>query len=618
MRLALTLLFCAPLAAQPTFHKDIEPLFQQHCQNCHHPGAIGVISLMDYENVSRHVRDIGVQVSTRGMPVWKPVAGVGSFENTNVLTQAEIDLVTQWVQAGGVEGDPKDAPPTLSFPDGWTLGEPDLVMTVKAPFTVAPGDDVYRCFSLPTNLPKDTYISAVEIRPGNSAIVHHAVVYPDPLGQSLGLAGKDPSASYNCFGDAGVNTGTAPFLGAWAPGVTPSRTPPGVAMQLTAGTRLAMQLHYHPAGIGGTDQSQLGLYFAKGPVDKLLRQAFLLNTTFTIPAGDSNHLVTASTAMAQARHAVSVFPHMHLLGRTVQAEAATADGSVIPLLQIADWDFNYQNIYQYREPMALPANSTFRFRETFDNSDDNPRNPNFPARAVSWGESTFDEMAVVGLGFTIDSEHLLPPQISTAGFVNPASLESGAAAPGSVVTLYGAALGSFWEAAGSTPLPKTLAHGIRLQVDGIDAPLFYASPSQVNFQVPFEVTSSAATVTLTREDGAQRSVTLPMQAAAPGVYPIAAPASRGEWIVLYASGLGAVAPGVASGAVPDGLSGAVNAVSVTIGGIDSEVYFAGLAPGFVGLYQINVRVPAEASMGTVPVVVTVAGATSKAVGLVVR
>jgi uncharacterized protein (TIGR03437 family) len=618
-RLVLTaLLACLTLAAQPTFNKDVLPILQQHCQICHHPGAIGGFSLMTYADAQPHIRPIGVRVGQRTMPVWKPVPGIGDFQDPQVLTQQEIDTITQWSAAGGPEGDPKDAPAPLSFPDGWTLGQPDLVITVQAPFTVPPGEDLYRCFSLPTNLKQDQYVSAVEIRAGNRAIVHHAVVYPDPFGQSLALAGKDPSASYTCFGDAGVQSND-PFLAAWAPGITPARTPPGVAMKLSAGGRLAMQLHYHPSDTGGTDQSQLGIYFATGPVDKLLRQGFLLNTDFTIPAGSPDYAVTASTPLAAARHAISVFPHMHLLGHTVQAQVTGPDSTVIPLLQIDNWDFDYQAIYQYRVPMALPANSTFSFRETFDNSMANPNNPNIPPRAVSWGTSTTDEMAVVGLGFTLDSEHLLPPQVSASGIVNSASLAGGTAAPGAVMALYGAALGSFWETAASAPLPRTLAHGIRVSIDGVDAPLFYASPSQVNFQVPFETTSSTATVTFTREDGLQQSVQLPMKPANPGIYPIATPAARGQWIVIYANGLGAVAPNVASGSAPDGLSSTVNPVSVSIGGIDSEVYFAGLAPGFVGLYQINVRVPPTAPTGAaVPLTVTVAGATSNTATLSIQ
>jgi uncharacterized protein (TIGR03437 family) len=622
----LTLLFaCLPLVAQPTFNKDIVPILQQHCQVCHHTGAIGGFSLMTYADAQPHIREIGVRVGQRTMPVWKPVPGIGDFQDPQVLTQTEVDTVTQWSLAGGPEGDPKDAPPPLSFPDGWTLGQPDLVLTVKAPFTVPPGEDLYRCFSLPTNLPRDTYISAVEIRAGDRAIVHHAVVYPDPLGQSLQLAGNDPSASYTCFGDAGVQS-TDAFLAAWAPGITPASTPAGVAMKLSAGSRLAMQLHYHPSDTGGTDQSQLGLYFAKGPVDKLLHQSFLLNTDFIIPAGNSNYPVTASTGLTAARHAVSVFPHMHLLGHTVQAQVTGPDGTVIPLLQIDDWDFDYQAIYQYRIPMALPANSVFSFRETFDNSANNPQNPNSPPKAVSWGTSTTDEMAVVGLGYTLDSEHLLPPQVSAAGIVNSASLASGPAAPGAVMSLYGVALGSFWESASSTPLPRTLGHGVKVTIDGVDAPLFYVSPSQVNFQVPFE--ASAGNLTFTREDGFRQTIQLPMQPANPGIYTIkgdgtgpalASSVNRGDWTVIYANGLGVVTPGVPSGAAPDGLSSATNTVTVKIGGIDSEVYFAGLAPGFVGLFQINVHVPPTVAPGdAVPITVTVAGATSNAATLSVK
>src|SRR5215471_4537791 len=236
--LSLLLAATAGLSAQPTFNKDVLPVLQQHCQICHHPGAIGSFSLMDYDSTRPYIRSIRLRVADRTMPVWKPVAGIGDFLNAQVLTQVEIDTITQWADAGGPEGNPSDAPPPLSFPDGWSLGQPDLVLTVKAPYQVAPGEDLYRCFSLATNLPKDTYISAVEIRPGDRSIVHHAVVYPDATGQSLVLAGNDPSASYTCFGDAGVQS-TDTFLAAWAPGVTPVRSPEGTAMKLSAGTRLS-------------------------------------------------------------------------------------------------------------------------------------------------------------------------------------------------------------------------------------------------------------------------------------------------------------------------------------------------------------------------------------------
>jgi uncharacterized protein (TIGR03437 family) len=637
-RAILALLAPLVLGAQPTFNKDVVPIFQARCQLCHHPGAIGSFSLMDYASTRPYIRSIRQRVADRTMPVWKPVPGIGDFLNPQILSQKEIDIITQWADAGGPEGNAADAPPPLSFPDGWSLGQPDLVLTVKAPFTVAPGDDLYRCFSLPTNLAKDQFVSAVEVRPGNRSIVHHAVIYPDPLGQSLALAGKDPSASYTCFGDAGVQS-TDTFLGAWAPGITPARTPAGVAMKLTGGTRLSMQLHYHPSATGGTDQTQLGIYFANGPVDKVLRQAFIINDQFTIPAGNANYAVSTSAKMSAATHAVSLLPHMHLLGRTVKVQATGANFN-LPMLRIDDWDFDYQAIYQYRIPMALPANSTFGFTETYDNSANNPRNPNSPPKDVSWGTSTTDEMAVVVIGFTFDSEHLMTPQVTAAGLVNSASGASGASAPGTVMTLFGSALGSFWESAASAPLPRTLASGVRVTVDGVDAPLFYASPSQVNFQVPFEVSSSTATVTLTRsDDGARQSVQLPIKLANPGIYTTdgtaagpaiavhtatglvssASPAARGEWLVLYTNGLGKVAPDVASGAAPAGLSSTVNAVTVSVGGSDAEVYFAGLAPGFVGLYQVNFRVPPDAPVGDrVPLVLKVAGAQGNTATLAIR
>jgi len=607
-------------AATPTFNKEVVRIFQQRCQGCHHPGAIGPFSLMDYESLRPYGRSIRERVVERTMPVWKPMPGIGDFLDPQVLTQEQIDTITQWADAGYPEGDPADLPKPLAFPDGWTLGQPDLVLTAKAPFTVAPGDDVYRCFSLPANLSTDQFVSAVDVRAGNRSIVHHAVVYADPKGQSLGLAGNDPAASYNCFGDAGVDASDT-FLAAWAPGITPAFFARGTAMKLTAGTRLAMQLHYHPAQTGGTDQTQIGIYFTKDNVDKIVRQTFLLNTSFTIPAGNSDYPVRASTTISRTSslHAVSLLPHMHLLGRKAQAQATYPDGSVVPMIQIDNWDFDYQAIYQFRQPVPLPGGSQFSFTEVFDNSVNNPRNPNSPPKAVSWGTSTTDEMAVVALGFTIDSEHLSPPLVSANSTVNSASYVGEVSAPGAVVTLFGTGLGSSWESASSSPLPRTLANGVHVTVNGIDAPLFYASPSQVNFQMPFEVLSSTASVTLTRsEDGARQTFQMPMKPAHPGIYTTtgdgkgpatathsdsgalvgaASPASRGEWLVLYANGLGSVSPAVPSGAAPEGLSGTVNPVTVSVGGVDAEVYFAGLAPGFVGLYQINFRVPANAPVG---------------------
>jgi len=352
----LVALSAACLYSQPTYNKDVLPIFQQQCQICHHPGAIGPFSLMDYQSTRPYIRSIRQRVADRTMPVWKPVAGIGDFLNPEILTQQQIDTITQWADAGGPEGNPAEAPAPLSFPDGWSLGQPDLVLTVQAPFTVAPGDDLYRCFSLATNLRTDQYVRAVEIRAGNRSIVHHAVVYPDPLGQSLKLAGKDPSASYTCFGDAGVQT-TDTFLAAWAPGITPAELAPGTAMKLTAGTRLSMQLHYHPSATGGTDQSQLGIYFAKGPIDKIVRQEFVVNDTFTIPAGDPNYIVRESLPIPSGfnLHAVSLLPHMHLLGHKMQVQATYPDRTVVPMIEIDDWDFDYQAVYQYRQPVSLPG-----------------------------------------------------------------------------------------------------------------------------------------------------------------------------------------------------------------------------------------------------------------------
>ena len=632
----------APCAADPpTFSGEVVRIFQQHCQTCHHPGDIGPFSLMDYESAGPYAQRIKEQVVLRKMPPWKPVRGFGDFLGVRVLSEQEIAIILQWVDAGAPEGDPSELPPPLTFPDGWVLGEPDLVLSMEE-FSVPAGEDLYRCFSLPTQLGEDRHVRAIEIRPGNRSIVHHVLLFGDPSGLSQALDSAEPGQGYTCFGGPGFIPENS-FFGGFAPGVRPLVLDAGTGLLLQRGSRVVIQVHYHPEEGGATDLTRVGIHFTRAPVDKIVRIFPLLNTSFRIPAGHARYEVKYSLTVPPGfgldSHIVSIAPHMHTLGREILVETTYPDSRVVPLIWIDDWDFEWQGIYTYRQPVPFPEGSRVEFTAYYDNSANNPENPNSPPKDVTWGEATTDEMALVFLAFTLDSEHLAPPQISSEGVVNAASFQGGALAPGGIVSLFGTGLTSAWETASTLPLPHSLAGGTKLSIDGIEVPMFYASPSQINFQVPFEISRSVATLTITRgDDQATRSVEIRLVGAQPGIFTLssdgkgpaaalhadsgllvsaASPADAGEWVSLYATGLGQVSPPVVSGE-PSQFATTPRPPVVTVGDSQAEVNYSGLAPGFVGLYQINLQVPSNVSSGEQPVQIIMDGAPSNIATLAVR
>lgn len=605
-------------AQTPTFNNEVVRIFQAQCQSCHHPGDIGPFSLMDYRSARPWARSIQEQVALGKMPPWKPARGVGEFQGERILSQQERDAIIKWVDAGAPEGDAKDLPAPQTFPDGWALGQPDLVLKLDQAYPVpAAGNDIYRCFSLPTNLPSDSYISAVQIRPGNRSVVHHVILYSDPLGRSKTLDDGEPGAGYTCFGGPGF-TPDITFFAGWAPGIRPAFLNPGTAMQLPRGSRIAMQIHYHPFGQDTNDTSEVGIYLSKSPVDKIVRVLPLINDRFTIPAGEARYKVSAATPpIPFATHITSIAPHMHLLGKQEQVRLVSGS-TTTPLIDIPDWDFQWQGIYDYRVPVAAAAGARAEMDCYFDNSANNPLNPNSPPKPVSWGEQTTDEMAVVFLGFTIDIEHLISPTSSADGVVNAASFQKGTTAPGAILSLFGIGLGSHWEQASSVPLPRSLANRTKVTIGGVDVPLFYASPSQINFQVPFEA-SGATTLVVTRGDDSKTvSIPLLVGEAQPGIFATPLNAARGQVLVLYATGLGRVNPTVNTGEAATGEARTANRVTVNVGGRDVEPEYAGLAPGFVGLYQVNVRIPSDVAVGDLPLKLKVAGIESNVAQVAVK
>ena len=408
-------------SSQITYSHDVASILQRQCVTCHRAGEIGPMALNSYAQAAAWRGDIKRYTQSRRMPPWKADPGAGDFQDSRRLSNHEMATLVRWVDSGAPEGDPKELPAPVHYTEGWPLGQPDLVLQPDRAYHVeADGSDVYRCYVIPTDFDHDRYVGAVDVQPGNRAVVHHVIAFIDGSGASIGKDGHEKEPGYTSFGGIGFTPTGA--LGGWAPGMTPHYLPAGVATQVPAGARIVLQVHYHKDGKPEMDLSRIGLYFAKGPTDKTVHVIPMIHG-LEIPAGDSHYTVTTTSAPSPVNyHLIAITPHMHWLGRKIKATATLPGGRQIPLISISDWDFNWQNTYLYKKPIALPQGTTITLTATYDNSARNLRNPNSPPKTVTWGEQTTDEMCIAFLHYTLDREHLVlnnKPAVRSARAVSP-------------------------------------------------------------------------------------------------------------------------------------------------------------------------------------------------------
>lgn len=396
----------ATTAIEPsaTYSGHIARILQKHCQECHRPHGVAPFSLLTYDDAVSWAKDIEALTANRTMPPWLPRSGHDNLVNARLLSDEELAQIADWVKSGTPEGDPKHLPERRQFRDGWQLGEPDVVLKPTESYTLsAEGEDEYRCFVIPTDFDSDLYVKAMEVLPGTRAVVHHVLVFLDSGLRAAHLDAKDPlpgfatSAGFPGFIPSGA-------LGGWAPGNTPDFLPDGIARVLPKGTNVVMQVHYHKTGKVERDQTQLGLYLAKEPINRLTRGLPIapMNSyppRMTIPAGESNFEMTVTRELHHAVLLLGITPHMHWLGQDMTVTAALPDGSERTLLDTR-WNFNWQESYQFREPISLPQGTQVTLIAHFDNSDGNPNNPNRPPKTVHWGERTSDEMCIAFLEVT--------------------------------------------------------------------------------------------------------------------------------------------------------------------------------------------------------------------------
>jgi hypothetical protein len=395
-----------PPGASVTFSESVAPILYENCVTCHRPGEAAPFSLISYDDVRKKGKQIAKVTGSRYMPPWHAAHGYGDFAGERRLTDAQIATLADWVKQGMPEGDPGRMPKLPAFPEGWHLGTPDLVVKMPASYELpASGPDVYRNFVIPTHLTENKWVRAVEFRPGARKAVHHALFAYDASGAAAKQDGKDGQPGFGGMGTAGIggtSGGTGP-LGGWAVGATPVFLPPGVALPLPKGADIVLQMHFHLTGKPETEQSTLGLYFTDTPPERRLWSVqvpalFGFGAGIDIPPGEKNYVIDDSLTLPADMKALFVGAHAHYLAKEMKATATLPDGTTQPLLWIQDWDFNWQDRYIYKTPVALPKGTRIDVRLVYDNSADNPRNPNPSApKRVTWGEQSFDEMGSVNL-----------------------------------------------------------------------------------------------------------------------------------------------------------------------------------------------------------------------------
>jgi hypothetical protein len=404
-------------AGTPTFTKDIAPIFYERCVQCHRPGSIAPMSLLEYKSARPWAISIREAVLSRKMPPWFADPQFGHFANDTRLNPRQMETIKAWVDSGAVEGEPKDLPKPPEFTEGWSLGRPDIVVDIGEDFAVKPGADDYEHFIVPMNLKQGVWIRGAELRPGNRRVVHHAHVNPvlrendagpatiqamnsiDPYlehdGNLTRIRMDAPVLNDACAPDApplpyihGFQEGA---LASYLPGRQADVFADGSAKWIPPGTSLEFSIHYARVREPQTDRTSVGLYLAPGPPERVLHRMDLRNFFFLIPPGAANHAVKRCYTFEQDRLVLSITPHMHFRGKDVQYEVTHPNGTHEVLLSVPHYNFDWQLVYRFADPILIEKGSVLMLTAHFDNSPNNPANPN-PAKAIRWGDKSEEEM----------------------------------------------------------------------------------------------------------------------------------------------------------------------------------------------------------------------------------
>jgi mono/diheme cytochrome c family protein len=363
----------------PTYTKNIATILNERCVECHRQGEVAPMPFTSYKEVRPWAKAIKERVVTGKMPPWLADPAHGQFKNDRRLSKQEIEAITGWVAAGAPEGNPADLPPPPQFEVGWNIGKPDQIFDIGTDFEVpAEGTVKYQYFRVPTHFTEDKWVEAAEIRPDKRDVVHHIIVFI-----------QEPNAQGNSRG--GGEGGS--LLVGWAPGDPAMKLEPGIARLVKAGSNLLFQVHYTTNGKSVKDRSFIGVKYAGAPPAHRAMTGRALNFGFRIPPGAPNHEVKSSWTAKQDVEIVGFMPHMHVRGKDFKYTVVYPDGKEEVLLSVPKYDFNWQLAYELKEPLKLPKGARIDCVAHFDNSPNNPYNPD-PTKEVRWGDQTWEEMMI--------------------------------------------------------------------------------------------------------------------------------------------------------------------------------------------------------------------------------
>lgn len=379
----------------PTFNRDIAPVIYHNCAPCHRPGEAAPFSLLAYDDVKRHAAQIALVTARRYMPPWLAQPGYGDFVEERRLSDAQIQMIQDWVKQGAPLGAAADAPPPPKFPSEWKLGNPDLVLHVSQPYRLpADGPEVFWNFIIPVPVTSTRWVKAVEILPGAPRVIHHASIILDRSRSArrrestsgAGFPGMDLTVAETTFDPDGT------FL-AWKPGSTPLVEPDGMAWRADPGMDLVFNVHLRPSGKPEAVSPSIGIYFTDKPQTKFPMLVELEHDgAIDIPPGERDYVLSDDFRTPLDLKVLAVYPHAHYLGKLLEGYATLPDGTRKWLIRIPEWDLNWQGVFHLKEPLSLPRGTVISMRFHYDNSAANVRNPNKPPGQVKGGSHAGDEM----------------------------------------------------------------------------------------------------------------------------------------------------------------------------------------------------------------------------------
>jgi hypothetical protein len=402
------------LKAEPvTFTEHVAPIIFNNCTVCHRPGQGAPFSLTNYEEVRKRGKFIVDVTADRYMPPWHAAPGGPAFKDERRLTEAQIEMLSQWVASGMTEGDPLKLPSLPDFPEGWLLGTPDMVIEMTEAYEVpADGPDIYRNFLVTLDLPEDKWLKAIDFKPSAPAVVHHSLFFLDQTGDARKRDAEDDTPGFRRMPQRLERGG---HVGTWALGANALMLPDGMADKLPRNADFVFSTHFHPSGKPEKEKSVAALYFSDEPPTRRhsivqLPPLFGALAAIDIPAGEKHYSKTDYFDVPVDVHAFAIRAHAHYLGKEMTMKATLPGGESLQLLRVDEWDFAWQEQYAYKEFVLLPKGTRIDSEVVWDNSAENPRNPANPPKRTKWGLESTDEMGSINIALSAvdqaDSEAL--------------------------------------------------------------------------------------------------------------------------------------------------------------------------------------------------------------------